>query len=52
LLDNGTSGLVVVAATDVEAMVDAAITRAKKRARARLQADTALKKDIDNMRAA
>jgi len=53
LLDNGTSGLVVVAATDVEAKVEAAITRAKKRAKARLQADTdALKKDIDNMRAA
>ena len=53
LLDNGTSGLVVVAATDVEAKVDAAITRAAKRAKAQLQADTdALKKDIDNMRAA
>jgi uncharacterized membrane protein len=53
LLDNGTSGLVVVAATDVEASVEAAITRAKKRVNAQLQADTdALKKDIDNMRAA
>lgn len=53
LLDNGTSGLVVVAATDVEAKVEAAITRAKKRAKAKLQADTdALKKDIENMRAA
>jgi uncharacterized membrane protein len=53
LLDTGASGLVVVAATDVEAKVDAAITRAKKRAKATLQADTdALKKDIDNMRAA
>jgi len=53
LLDDGTSGLVVVAATDVEARVEAAITRAKKRAKAQLQADTdALKKDIDNMRAA
>jgi len=30
LLDNGTSGLLVVAATDVEAKVNAAITRAKK----------------------
>jgi hypothetical protein len=36
--------------TDVEAKVEAAITRAKKRAKAQLQADTdALKKDIDNM---
>jgi uncharacterized membrane protein len=53
LLDDGTSGLVVVAASDVEAKVEAAITRAKKRAKAQLQADTdALKKDIDNMRAA
>jgi uncharacterized membrane protein len=53
LLDNGASGLVVVAATDVEARVEVAITRANKRAKARLQADTdALKKDIDNMRAA
>jgi len=48
LLDNGTSGLLVVAATDVEARVEAAITRAKKRAKAQLQADTdALKQDID-----
>ena len=48
LLDNGASGLLVVAATDVEARVDAAITRAKKRAKARLQADIdALKQDID-----
>jgi uncharacterized membrane protein len=53
LLDDGTSGLVVVAASDVEAKVEAAITRAKKRSKARLQADTdALKKDIDNMKAA
>jgi uncharacterized membrane protein len=53
LLDDGTSGLVVVAASDVEAKVEAAITRAKKRAKAQLQADTdALKKDIDNMKAA
>jgi len=53
LLDDGTSGLVVVAAADVEAKVEAVITRAKKRAKAQLQADTdALKKDIDNMRAA
>jgi uncharacterized membrane protein len=48
LLDNGSSGLVVVAASDVEARVDAAIKRARKRARARLQADTdALKKEIE-----
>ena len=48
LLDDGTSGLLVVAATDVEARVDAAITRAKKRAKARMQADTdALKQDLD-----
>jgi uncharacterized membrane protein len=53
LLDNGTSGLLVVAATDVEARVDAAITRAKKRAKAQLQADTdALKSEIDSIRAA
>ena len=31
LLDNGTSGLLVVAATDVEAKVNAAITRAKRK---------------------
>ncbi len=48
LLDNGTSGLVVVAAANVEAKVNAAITRAKKRAKAQLQADTdALKQEID-----
>jgi len=48
LLDNGTSGLVVVAATDVEAKVNAAITRANKRAKAQLQADAdALKREID-----
>ena len=35
LLDQGTSGLLVVAATDVEARVNAAITRAKKRVKAR-----------------
>ena len=33
-------GLVGVAATDVGAKIDAAITRAKKHAKARLQADT------------
>ena len=48
LLDNGTSGLIVVAATDVSARVDAAITRATKSAKADLQADTdALKQAID-----
>jgi len=48
LLDRGTSGLLVVAATDVEAKVDAAITRAQKRTKAQLQADmAALKKEID-----
>jgi hypothetical protein len=53
LLDNGTSGLLVVAAIDLEARVDAAITRAKKRAKARLQANTdALKQEIDAIRAA
>jgi uncharacterized membrane protein len=47
LLDNGTSGLLVVAATDVEAKVEAAITRAKKRAKAQVQADAdALKKEL------
>jgi uncharacterized membrane protein len=48
LLDNGTSGLVVVAAPDVEARVEAATQRAKKRAKAQLQADTdAMKKELD-----
>lgn len=48
LLDHGTSGLLVVAATDVEARVEAAITRAKKRSKARVQADAdAIKKEID-----
>jgi uncharacterized membrane protein len=50
LLDTGTSGLLVVAAADEAARVDAAITRAKKRAKARLQADTdALKQEIDSI---
>jgi uncharacterized membrane protein len=49
LLDKGTSGLVVVAASDIEAKVDAAIKRSKKRAKARLQADTdALKREIES----
>ncbi|SEL93857.1 hypothetical protein [Streptacidiphilus jiangxiensis] len=48
LLDEGSSGLVVVAATDVEARVDAATKRAKKQAKAELQADTdALKNELD-----
>lgn len=48
LLDKGSSGLVVVAATDVESRVDAAITRAQKRAKAQVQVDAnALKADID-----
>jgi uncharacterized membrane protein len=47
-LDKGKCGLLVVAAMDMEAKVDAAITRANKRAKARLQTDTdALKKEID-----
>ena len=48
LLDSGDSGLVVIAATDLEAHVERAITRAKKQAKAQLQADTdAIKKEID-----
>lgn len=49
LLDNGASGLVVVAAADVQAKIDGAITRAQKRAKAQLQADVnALKREIDS----
>ncbi len=48
LLDEGESGLVVVAATDVEARVEAATKLAKKQAKAQLQADTdAMKKELD-----
>ena len=48
LLDRGASGLVVVAAADLEAKVNAAITRARKQLKAQLQADVdALKKEID-----
>lgn len=48
LLDHGTSGLLVVAAADVEAKVDAVITRAKQRAKTRVQADAdAIKKGLD-----
>jgi uncharacterized membrane protein len=47
LLDHGTSGLLVVTATDIEARVDDAITRAQKRAKAKLQADNdAIKEEI------
>lgn len=47
LLDSGTSGLVVVAATDLESKVNAAITRAEKRGEAQLRADTdALKREL------
>src|SRR5580704_16553934 len=50
LLDQGNSGLVVVAATDVEDRVNAAITRAQKRARAQIKADAnALKSEIDRL---
>ena len=52
LLDNGKSGLVVVAASDVASKVEAAITRAKKRAKAQLQTDVdAMKKEIDRVAA-
>jgi uncharacterized membrane protein len=48
LLDDGQSGLVLVAATDVEAHIDRAIKRAKKSMKKQLQADTdSLKKEID-----
>ena len=47
VLDNGTSGLVVVARTNVETMVEGATTRAKHRAKAQLQADVdAMKKEL------
>ncbi len=50
LLDQGKSGLVVVAATDLEAKVNAAITRSQKRAKAIVQADAnTLKADIDRL---
>ena len=41
LLDNGTSGLVVVVAPDVEEHVEATITRAQQQAHAQLQTDLA-----------
>src|SRR3954451_21704363 len=47
LLDNGTSGLVVVAARNVEAMVEDTTKRAKNRAKAPLQANVdAMKKEL------
>ena len=50
LLDDGQSGLVLVAATDVEAHVDREIKRAKKTLKKQLQADTdSLKKEIDEL---
>jgi uncharacterized membrane protein len=51
LLDHGTSGLLVVAATDVAARADAAITRAKRRAKAQMQADRDALKDEINLSA-
>jgi uncharacterized membrane protein len=48
VLDTGTSGLVAVVAPEVEARVEAATTRAKKRAKVELQADVdAMKKELD-----
>jgi uncharacterized membrane protein len=50
LLDTGTSGLVVVAATDVEARVEAAIQRGKDVAKKQVQLDAdGLKADIDSL---
>jgi uncharacterized membrane protein len=50
LLDSGTSGLVVVAATDVEARVEAAIQRGKDIAKKQVQLDAnGLKADIDSL---
>lgn len=47
LLDKGKFGLIVVAMVDLESKVDKTITRAKQRAKARLQADTkALKQEL------
>jgi uncharacterized membrane protein len=49
-LDTGTSGLLIVAATDVADRVNAVIKRAKKQAQADLQADAdALKRAIDDI---
>ena len=50
MLDKGKTGLLVVAATDLEAKVNAVIKRAKKRAKAELQADTdMIKEEIDSL---
>ena len=47
VLDNGTSGLVVVARPNAEAMVEDATTRATHRAKAQLQADVdAMKQEL------
>jgi 23S rRNA-/tRNA-specific pseudouridylate synthase len=47
LLDNGTSGLVVVARTNATTMVEDATTRATRRANAQFQADVdAMKKEL------
>ncbi len=48
LLDDGQSGLIVIAASDLEAKVDQAITRAKKQTKKQLRADEKeLEKEID-----
>ena len=50
LLDAGTSGLIVVAAADVEARVEAAIQRGKDIAKKQVQLDAdGLKADIDSL---
>src|SRR5262245_15043048 len=50
LLDAGTSGLVVVAAADVEARVEAALQRGKDIAKKQVQLDAdGLKADIDSL---
>jgi len=50
LLDAGTSGLIVVAAADVEARVEAAIQRGKDIAKKQVQLDAdGLKSDIDSL---
>jgi uncharacterized membrane protein len=47
VLDLGNSGLLVIAATDLEGKINTAITKAEKRATARLQADLdALKSEL------
>ena len=50
LLDEGGSALILIAATDVQARVDKALTRAKKTLKKEIQADTdSLKKEIDEI---